>query len=516
MCGIVALTAGILGGVEAQAQAGASPDSLIRNPQQGATPRPIDPSPALPPAAPLAPLPAAPIATTFDVGPPPRGLPAPSGDPLKIVAADDPILRLALTAAPRATFDAAIGAAVARNPAIGESIAQREEAEAARNEARARQYPVADVSLSSFQVLSRAFSNDPQNLLERSRPSARTDYTVRIQQPVVDFGASNGRIRAGNARLEAAIAGIEDSSTQVALRAIAAWYNVHGYRALVGLGEAFAASQTELRVAIRERVRSGVAAPADVAQVESYIASANTQLAQFRRSLANAEAQYVELIGSPAPPDLGRAPPPDLAGVSPDRFDQGADQIAAVRAARSGADAARQDVKAVHGEILPSLTVGVDGGRYGVLETERDYDIRGNVTLSMRIGGGATQRLAQARARARGAEARLARIRQETKRDAAIAWSDVQALEDARAAIETNYIASRQSRDVLAERFRVARGTLFDLLGAESNYFGVAARYIETVTELDTARYALLARTGKLLGALSIDPKGLDPKGHTR
>ena len=58
-------------------------------------------------------------------------------------------------------------------------------------------------------------------------------------------------------------------------------------------------------------------------------------------------------------------------------------------------------------------------------------------------------------------------------------------------------------------RFRVARGTLFDVLGAESNYFGIAARYIQTLTELDTARYILLARTGKLLTAIDVKPATL-------
>ena len=75
--------------------------------------------------------------------------------------------------------------------------------------------------------------------------------------------------------------------------------------------------------------------------------------------------------------------------------------------------------------------------------------------------------------------------------------------------IERNYLASRQARDVLSERFRVARGTLYDVLIAEANYFGVAARYIQTVTELDTARYVLLARTGRLLPALGIEPDRL-------
>ena len=106
----------------------------------------------------------------------------------------------------------------------------------------------------------------------------------------------------------------------------------------------------------------------------------------------------------------------------------------------------------------------------------------------------------------------MRRTRLDSQRDAEIALADVAALQDAQTAIEANYLASRRARDVLAERFRVSRGTLFDLLASQSNYFGVAARYVQTVIELDTARYALLARTGRLLPALGIQPAALEPR----
>lgn len=505
--------------------------SLVQQPQQGATPRPLPPSPTLAPAPPsvlvpvyrpappveLAPL-RAPIGLPSETrqplprdGTPRAGLPRPTSDPMRIDPATDPILNLAQASSPIEAFRAAIGDAVKRNPGLGESVARREEAKAARNEARARQYPTVDLALSNFQVVSRAFSNDPQNLLERQRPRYRTDATARLQQPVFDFGAGSDRIRAGNARLAAAIADIEDSSAQIALRAIAAWYNVYGFRALVRLGEVFAAGQTDVRGKIAERIRGGVAAPGDAAQVESYIASSNAQLAEFRRSLANAEAQYTELVGQPPAPDLGRAPAPDLAVVKAATLATDAEALPLVRAARLVAEAAGQDLKAARADTLPSVNFGVDAGRYGVIETRRDYDLRANLSLNWRLFGGGAQRIDQVRARAHGADARFRRTREEARRDATIAWSDVAALEASRAAIEQNYVASRQSRDVLAERFRVARGTLFDLLGAEANYFGVAARYVQTVTELDTARYVLLARTGNLLDALAIEPSQLDP-----
>ena len=226
----------------------------------------------------------------------------------------------------------------------------------------------------------------------------------------------------------------------------------------------------------------------------------------------SAEAQYAAVVGSAPPADLGRAPAPALDAVTRGTLGNDADQLPAVRAARSSAQAARYDARAANSDLLPQVTLGVDAGRYGIIETDRDYDIRGNLTLSLRLGGGASQRMRQAVARADGADARLRRTRIEALRDAEIALSDVAALEDAEAAIRANYLAGRQSRDVLAERFRVSRGTLFDLLGAESNYFSVAARYLQTVIELDSARYALLARTGRLLPVLGIDAATLEPR----
>lgn len=514
--------------------------SLVVDPQQGATPRPLVPTPlpstpvgppAVAPSTTIAtdtpssiaisPQPSAPVRGGLPLGPAPvssddpqeapsGGLPAPGGDPLAIDPASDPVLRLARTQTQFATFREAIAAAVSRNPALDESVAQVDEAEAARQEAKARALPVADLSVSTFQVIDRAFSNDPNIVLERSRPRNRTDGLVRVQQPIVDFGSSVARIRAGQARLEAARSSVEDTGTRLALQAVSAWYTVYGYRVLVELGEAFGARQRGLRGSVDERIRQGAAAAGDIAQVDSYIASSGAQLADFRRRLAGAEAQYVAVVGMAPPPELARAPAPSLAGVARASLESDTDSLPIVRAARFGATAARDDVRALKSDRLPQLSAAVDAGRYGIIENDRDYDIRGSLTLSMRLGGGAKQRVDQAQARAEGADARLRRTQVEARRDAEIAWADVAALEEAQAAIEHNYLASRRSRDVLAERFRVSRGTLFDLLAADSNYFGVAARFVQTMIELDTARYALLARTGRLLPTLDIQPAALE------
>ena len=440
-------------------------------------------------------------------------LPPASGAPLAIDFARDPVLGLGRGEAPYGQFREFVAAAVARNPATAESAATEDEAEAAMRQAREQTLPQVDLTLSSYRVITREFSNDPQNIIERSRAAQRTDALASVQQTIFDFGAGEHRVRAAAARLRAAGADLEASADRIALNAVAAWYEVFGYRALVELTEAFALGLQELRAAVQLRIREGVSAEGDLAQVDSYIAQAAARIARFRRQLAQAEARFEALTGAPVPASLGRAPVPPLSIASSDQAEDAAGNTAAVRSAQATADAAARDARAARAERFPLVTAGVDAGRYGVFETDRDYDIRGRVTVRQRLFGGVEPRAEQFNARARAADARALRIRVEAERDAAIAWADVRALEAQLAALEAAYSASRRSRDVLVARFRALRGSLLDVTQAESAFFESATAYIQALTELDAARYVLLSRTGQLLDRLGIAPDSLGTAG---
>ncbi|HYG48177.1 MAG TPA: TolC family protein [Allosphingosinicella sp.] len=433
-------------------------------------------------------------------------LPGPTHDPLNIDPGKDPILQLARSQAAPEIFRAVVQTAVERHPATQEARATSAEAEAVVDEAHERRLPSIDLSVSSYKVISRDFSNDEQNIIERSRPNARTDAILNISQNVFDFGASSQRVLAAGARLRAAAAEAEASADRIALNTVASWYDVFAYRALVALSESFVANQQELREAVEERVAQGVSAPGDTARVDSYLASAQTRLAGFRRLLSNAEARYTELTGSPPPAYLERAPVPQTPALTRDAAALAAMSTPAARSAQAMADSARREASATKADRMPQISAGIDAGRYGVFENDRDYDIRGRVTLRQRLFGGTEARVAQARARARSADARASRIRDEASRDAAIAWSDVQALEEQLRALQASYLASRQSRDVLIERFINSRGNLFDVVAAEDAYFETATAFIRTLSELDAARYVLLSRTGDLLDTLGIEP----------
>jgi adhesin transport system outer membrane protein len=436
----------------------------------------------------------------------PPTLPPPSTNPLGIDLAADPILRLARFQVSAEQFRALVDAAVEHHPGTLEAEANTAEARSVVSEANERRLPSIDLSVSSNHSISRRFGALTEDIIERSQPRDRTDATLTVAQTLFDFGAGADRVAAAGARLRAAAANAEANADQIALDSIAAWYDVFAYRALVGLSEAFVKNQEELRAAVEERIRQGVSAPGDTARVDSYLASAQTRLAEFRRQRANAEARFTELMGEPPPAQLERAPVATLPAMTKDAAALAAMSAPQPRAAQALADATRREAKASRADRLPQIGASVDANRYGVIENNTDYDIRGRLTLRQHLFGGTEGRLAQAEARARSADAHATRIRDEAARDASIAWSDVQALDEQLRATEASYIASRRSRDVLVERFVNERGNLFDVVAAEDSYFETATAYIRALSEFDAARYVLLSRTGGLLPALGIKP----------
>ncbi len=442
-----------------------------------------------------------------------RALPGPERDPLHMNISQDPVLSLSEYKVTLTEFRDYIATALANSPVILEAAYSLSEGEAARREARSALFPVIDLSVTENRALVRNFSNDPDSIIERSRGNGRADASASVQQLLFDFGATNRRVEAAAARIEGAKANQARAAEAEALRAIGAWYDVIAYRYMVVLATTFLENQQDLKTALDMRIRQGVSAPVDRARVQSAEASARTQLAAFERQLGDAKARFFETFRVEPSDDMGRAPTLPLSQLSRENVIANAEHSSAVRAAEANARAARSDAKASRADTLPTLVGGIDAGRYGLLEQGRnDYDVRARITLRHRLLGPGQARADQASARAGAQEARANSVRDQSIKEASTAWSEYEGLRDALAAQRLDYLASRVTRDATIERFRVSRGSLFDVLDSEQRYFNAAASYIRLLSEHDAATYLLLARSDALLPALGIDPQKLRPK----
>ncbi|MBH2000515.1 MAG: TolC family protein [Sphingomonadaceae bacterium] len=409
-------------------------------------------------------------------------------------------------------FRAEVELAVQTNALLDEARAGEREAEASRVQARSALFPTVDLSVDAYRSIGRNFSNDPGNIIERSRPEGRTDASASIRQRLLDFGSTSSRINAGNARVEAARSAKLGYGSDVALRIVTAWYSVWAQRLMERAAIEYAARQAHLHAAIERRIEQGFSARGDVPRIDSSIANIQTRLAMIRRDLASAEAQYRSLAGHEVPADLMRAPMPRMVVDSQETLEALILRAPLVQKAEAEARAARQDARAVRSDRLPTIAAGVDAGRYGVFENPGDYDIRGRVIVRAQLGAGINAKADQATARADAASAYADRVRREALRDGEMAFADMRGLEAQLSAAQAAYVANRNSRDVFAVRFESSGGTLFDLLSAEDSYFFSIATYVQTLAERDVSRFILLSKAGQLLADLSIT---VDPSEGT-
>jgi len=444
-------------------------------------------------------------------------LPAPSADPLGDDSPTDAVLALESEGRGSAGFLDMVRNTITRHPALAETRADEEASRAGRRVARSGLFPTIDVGLNFDHAIARQFGNNINTIVEQSRLDGRTDVSVAASQTLLDFGATSRSIRAANSRIKGAEAQTRDTEQNVAFLAVQAYYDLFLYQREAELAASFQERQAEIRRAVEDHVSQGTSARGDLSRIDASIFRINAQLANFRRRLADAQARWGELSGLPIPAEVRRPEPTQTLAMTRDAAVAGAGALPSVRAADMVAQAARYDAGSQHARMLPQVSATVNFGRYGVFEGLSDYDARAQVSLRQRFLGGLAARADQASAQARAAEARADRTREEAERDAAIAWSDLDALEAQLAAQRSSYVSARRVRDVEAERFRVERGTLIDLLDAEETYYGVAANYVSVLAQRDVARFALLMKSGKLDQALALaSDDGRDGTGRSQ
>lgn len=437
----------------------------------------------------------------------PAVLPVPSGAPQDIAPATDPLISLMRQTDGGEMFRDAIAGAAMQHPRVKEAVAAQREARGVRMEARSAYFPRIDLNLFSDHSVTSDFHTDRDTVIERSRPQSRTDAQIAGEQLVTDFGATSNRVAAAGAREKATEADVRRIASDVALRAIAAYYDVLAYQALVDIGQAYVDRHRDILGKARARFQQGYGSDGDVARAEAYAADAENRVTQFERQLAAARARYIEAAGNEPPLRLARPATPGVVAGTYEELLAASAAIPRVEAEKTRADGARREWRAARSDELPRLSAMLDATQYDILESHHDYDVRGRIVFRYSIFGGGRMRARtdQALQRFRQAESVAERVENEAERDATIAWREASLLERQMPVLEISYLSNRRSRDLLAEQFRVARGTLLELLRAEQDYFTAAAAYVQGSADRDLARYVLLERTGRLLGYLGVE-----------
>ncbi len=340
-------------------------------------------------------------------------------------------------------------------------------------------------------------------IVESLQPRGRADAAISAEQLLFDWGATSARIAAADARLAAARAEVEQVANDTALTGAAAAADVVAAQTLADLAAGATARHRVILDQTRIRVDQGLGPASDIARVEAMLADSLGRAAAYDRALGDARARYREIFGTE--PADGRTLASRSQAQSLDAASALARRSPVVIAALKRAAAAGRDLAAVRADGRPRLSAAVNATRYDAFGSS-DHELRGQLVLRQSLFAGGRQRGAVAEAtgltRAAGFEAD--RAAGASERDAASAFAEVEALTRGLDALAAAYTANRRVRDAYAEQFRVARGTLIELLRAEQDFQAAAAALVRGSLDLDIARYVLLARTGELLPAAGV------------
>jgi len=400
-----------------------------------------------------------------------------------------------------ADFNRQIQAAVALHPALAMQSSEAAVARAEAKAARAALYPRISANVDGDYVIARRFNTGTSNVVESLRPQNQVNAGVTASQLLFDGGATFARIKSAKAKRRESDLSIDARINELSLAALSAYHDVAVHQAILALGAQYVVHHEQLVANVKERERAGAGARADVLRAEARLAAARSRVAQIKESARVAEVRYAEYFREP-PATLSL---PNYEALTVATREEAVTLALAnnplIGAAAARTESAEADRKAAKATRLPELRANVTGTSFDVLDGADDYDVRAGVNLSYDIfaGGARSATISRAKNLADRQQAEEDRVRLEIEREAAIAYERREAANEQLEALELALIANSEARAMVSERFRVARGSLLDVIQAESDWFEAGVGYLAGLADRDMASYELMEFTGDLL-----------------
>jgi outer membrane protein len=334
---------------------------------------------------------------------------------------------------------------------------------------------------------------------------------LSLAVPIYSGGAVKNSVQAAETRVDAGQADLRGTESGLFSQVVASYMDVILNEAVVGLNR----NNVEvLRVnleATRDRFEIGDLTRTDVAQSESRLALARTDLRTAQANLIRSREVYIQVVGK-APVDLQPPPPlPGMPGSTDDAVSVALDSNPDLIAARQRARAAGFDVRTASAGRLPKVSIftGLDytdylgtlggvssgTGAFNQSQTTAQAGIRATIPLFQGGLPAAQRRQAQAREGAAleqeiGAErAVIATVR--------AAYASWQATSEIIISTQTAVDAATLSLEGVRAENSVGNRTILDILNAEQELLQARSRLVTARRNAYVAGFALLAAMGK-------------------
>ncbi len=399
------------------------------------------------------------------------------------------------------TLRGALAKAYATNPTLSGARAQQRANDENVPIAKARGRPGLDLSGSYVENVEVAQITSPAR-----QAAGRLNFDV----PIYQGGAVRNAIKAADARVSAGQADLRGTEASIFSAVVAAYMDVLRDDAIVGLNRnQVKVLQTNL-AATRDRFEVGDLTRTDVAQSESRLALAQSQLEGAEAQAIASKERYVQLVGTPPdnleqPPVLPNLPQSQDIALT-EALENNPDLIAATR----NIDAARYDVGQARASRLPRVQATADKSYANFLgslqsfvpgfnqsQTAETASAGVQVTIPLYQGGGPSAQVRQAQARSSAAIEQMIAVERDVVAQTRTAFASWRASNAVIVSSQSAVDATELSLQGVKAENTVGNRTILDILNAEQEFLNAQVQLVTARRNAYVAGFSLLAAMGR-------------------
>jgi outer membrane protein, adhesin transport system len=328
------------------------------------------------------------------------------------------------------------------------------------------------------------------------------------------FATMNQVDRLGHARLVRYFEFI-DASEQVAQESVRAYADVQRARRLVRLAEDNYVQHRHVTEQSQSRVRAGVGRGVDLEQAAARLALAESNLATETSNLHDVTERYRRIVGTLPPVDMPTAAGLEkgLPATSTALLEQTAKRSASIAAAVENLRSAQAQSREREGNLYQPrvearVRAAAGSNLDGVLDQKRDTSAGVALNWNLFNGGSDKARVRQAANLLNQAADTRDKACRDARQTAAIAYHDVQKLNEQLNYLDKHVLSSEKVRDAYRQQFDIGQRTLLDLLNSENELYGARRAYTNAELDLVIAKARTHAAASSLVAALGLTRAG--------
>ena len=368
------------------------------------------------------------------------------------------------------------------------------------------------VDLATGYGVERAENNTTRNRAGRNgtdgepyRTLNRYESSLTASQMLFDGFETSSEICQQKERFNSARYNVMEAEEAVSLAAVEAYVEVLRNMELVAIAKDNYSTHLRYLKQIKQRAEGGRGNMADVRQADGRVALIRANLQSAEGDLANAKANYLEVVGK-LPEGVSLPTPP--VEVLPSTID---DAIARAIANNPALGSAQHDIKAAkaakrtakasfYPRFDAELEASHDHNQGGVSEkgTDRNYQAMVRMRYNLYRGGADTARVRERASRVQEARESLERDRRLVEEGMYVAWNNLETARTRIQPLSQHVMASDATRKAYGEQFDIGQRSLLDLLDSEIEFYSARTALVNAKYALDFAVYNVLAQSGEL------------------